>query len=122
MNLKLTVYTDDTLTEVKKVYEADKLKIPYRVVMKAMETLDSVNLNNTDDVLGVVTKNVGSIDKIIKATFGVTDNDLEHVDVTEMIDTGKEVYKWVIEKVQSLKKEGKQGNLQAAAGTMMAAI
>lgn len=114
MSLKLTVYKDETMAEVEKVVEADKLKIPYRVIMNVMKTLDEVNLDNTDEVFNAITKNVVSVDKIVKATFGVSDRDLDKVNAAELIETGKEIYKWAIDKVRTLNKE-KAGNAQAAA-------
>lgn len=114
MSLKLTVYKDETMTEVERVVEADELKIPYRVVMNVMKTLDEVSLDNTNEVFGAITKNVVSVDKIVKATFGVSDRDLDKVNAAELIETGKEIYKWAIDKVRTLNK-GKAGNAKAAA-------
>lgn len=101
--MKLTIYTDDSLVEVNKVVEADKLKIPYKVSMYVIQSLDDINLDNTDDVLKFITKNIDKLDKIIKATFGITDSELECIETTELIETGKEIYKWVIDKVGSIK-------------------
>lgn len=103
MNLVLKIYTDDTLREVKRVAEADRLKIPYRVAMYIGQSLDTVSLKNEDDILKFVTGNLDKVDKIIKATFGVTDTELECVDVSELGAVASEVYKWGIEKLQSIK-------------------
>lgn len=102
MNMKLTVYTDDSLTEVAKVVEADKLKIPYRVSMYIVQSLDNVSLNNEDDLIAFVSKNIGYMDKIIKATFNVTDSELECIETTELIDMVKELYIWGINKLNSI--------------------
>ena len=103
MNLVLNIYTDDTLTELKRVAEADRLKIPYRVAMYIGQSLDTVSLENENDILKFVTGNLDKLDKIIKATFSVTDTELECVDVAELGAVASEVYKWGIEKLQSLK-------------------
>lgn len=115
MKLKLTVYTDETMTQVKKTCEADRLKIPYRVTMEVAKSLDNVNLDNTDDVVGMIAKNAEQVDKIVKATFGVSNTELECIDAMELIDTGKEIYKWAIEKMHSLKRDtlGKNGMVAA---------
>lgn len=103
MNLVLNVYADETLTEVKRQVEADRLKIPYRVAMYIAQSLDTINLKNNDDVLKFVTGNLDKVDKIIKATFGVSDSELECVDVAELGSVAVELYKWGMDKLKSLK-------------------
>ena len=103
MNLVLNIYTDDTLTTLKRQAEADRLKIPYRVAMYIGQSLDTVSLKSEDDILKFITGNLDKVDKIIKATFGVTDTELECVDVSELGAVASEVYKWGIEKLNSLK-------------------
>ena len=46
MKFELKVYTDDSLKELKKVAEADELKIPYRVSLYVAQSLDGLNLNS----------------------------------------------------------------------------
>ena len=103
MNLVLNIYTDDTLTEIKRVAEADRLKIPYRVAMYIGQSLDTLELKNEDDIFKFLTGSMDKLDKVIKATFGVTDTELDCVDVAELGAVGVELYKWGIEKLQSLK-------------------
>lgn len=103
MKLVLNIYTDDTLTELKRQAEADRLKIPYRVAMYIGQSLDSLDLKNENDILNFVSGNLDKLDKIIKATFGLTETELECVDVAELGAVGVEIYKWGIEKLQSLK-------------------
>lgn len=103
MNLVLNIYTDETLTEVKRVAEADRLKIPYRVAMTVAQSLDELDINNQDDLLKAITGNLDKVDKIIKATFAVTDTELECVDVAELGNVVMEIYKWGLEKINSLK-------------------
>ncbi len=103
MNLVLNIYTDDTLTTLKRQAEADRLKIPYRVAMYIGQSLDTVSLKSEDDILKFVTGNLDKLDKIIKATFGLTDTELECVDVAELGAVASEVYKWGIEKIKSVK-------------------
>ena len=114
MNLVLNIYTDETLTEIKRQVEADRLKIPYRVAMYIAQSLDTVDLKNNDDILKFVTGNLDKVDKIIKATFGVTDTELECVDVAELGSVATELYKWGMDKLQSLKgKESKNAQTTA---------
>ena len=103
MKLVLNIYTDDTLREIKRVAEADQLRIPYRVAMYIGQSLDSLDLKNENDIFKFVTGSLDKLDKIIKATFGLTDTELESVDVAELGAVGVELYKWGIDKLNSLK-------------------
>lgn len=103
MKLALTVYTDDSLSEVKRVVEADRLRIPYRVAMYIGQSLDSIENMNTDDIFKFVTGSLDKLDKIIKATFGVSELELECIDAGELGAVAMELYKWGIEKLGSMK-------------------
>lgn len=103
MNLVLNIYTDDTLTEIKRTVEADKLKVPYRVAMYIGQSLDNIKLNNEDDLFKFVIGSLDKLDKIIKATFGLTESELECIDVAELGAVAVELYKYGIEKINSLK-------------------
>lgn len=103
MQLKLKVYTDDTLSEVKRTVEADGIKIPYRVAIYVIQSLDTVSLDDSDDLLKFITGNVDKLDKIVKATFKVTENEMECIDASELIATLQELYKWAISKVNNIK-------------------
>lgn len=105
MNLVLKIYTDDTLTEVKRVAEADRLKIPYRVAIYIGQSLDKLDVKNENDLLNLVGGNIEYLDKIIKATFGVSELELDCIDAGELGAVGMEIYKWGIEKLNSLKGE-----------------
>lgn len=118
MHLTLTIYTDDTLTEVKRIAEADSLKIPYRVAIYVAQSLDKVNLKNQDDVFNFVIGSLDKLDKIIKATFGVSETELDCIDTAELGQVGAEIYKWGLEKFNSLKSEEKSSkNLEMTAST-----
>lgn len=103
MNLFLNIYTDESLTEVERVAEADRLKIPYRVATYIGQSLDKLDVKNDSDLLNFVGGNVENLDKIIKATFGITDTDLERVDAAELGAVAMEIYKWGMDKLNSLK-------------------
>ena len=114
MNLVLNIYTDDTLTEIKRTVEADKLKVPYRVAMYIGQSLDNIKLNNEDDLFKFVIGSLDKLDKIIKATFGLTETELECIDVAELGAVGVELYKYGIEKINSLKGSN-QKNVETTA-------
>ena len=115
MDLKLNVYTDESMTEIKRVCEADKLKIPYRVSMYLISTLDELNLDNDDDLIKFISTNTDKLDKIVKATFGVSETELECVDGGELITVIKELYQWGIAKIDSLKKDKDEKNVMTPA-------
>lgn len=103
MKLILNVYTDETLTEVKRTVEAERLKIPYRVVMYVAQSLENVDLKSEDDIFNFIVKSIDKVDKVIKATFGVSENELDCVDAGELGKVATELYKWAIDKINTLK-------------------
>ena len=114
MKLALNVYTDDCLTEIKKTVEADRLKIPYRVALYVAQSLDETTLKDTDKIFNYITGNLDKVDKIIKATFGLSEAEMECIDLMELGSVGVEIYKWAIDKINSLKGENEK-NLTATA-------
>ena len=114
MKLVLNIYTDETLQEVKRVAEADELRIPYRVATYIAQSLDKLDLKDTDDIFNFVTGSVDRLDKIIKATFGVSETELECVNVAELGAVGVELYKWGIEKLNGLKSGNEKNAVTAA--------
>lgn len=110
MNFKLNVYTDDSMCEVKRVAEADALVVPYRVSMWLLASLDDLNLDDNEALLKTLAKNTDKIDKIVKATFKVSETELECIDTMELIVVIKELYAWVLDKVKNLR--GNEKNVE----------
>lgn len=52
MEFKLTIYKDESLQEVKRIAEADSLKIPYRTSLNLINMLASIDGEEGEDVLG----------------------------------------------------------------------
>ena len=102
MHLTLNIYTDETLTEIKRVAEADGLKIPYRVGIYIAQSLETLDIKNNNDLLHFISGSMDKVDKIIKATFGVTDTELEYVDIAELGAVAMELYKWGLDKIKGL--------------------
>lgn len=111
MKLQLTVYTNDTLVDVKRVVEADRLKIPYRVTGYLMKSMENLSLDDKEGLFNFITGNTEALDKIIKATFGVTDNELDCIDTAELVSVGMEIYQWGIEKIKNLKQANNSKNV-----------
>lgn len=116
MLLKLTVYTDESMSEVKRVVETDELKIPYRVTMFLLSNLDKFDESNDKALLEFVAKNTDKVDKIIKATYGVSESELECINTMEIIDTVKALYQWTLQKVNAI--GGKEKNLVTPAQSL----
>lgn len=110
MDLKLTIYTNDELNEVKRVAEAERLKIPYRVSIYIISSLENISINDENDLIKFVAGSMDKLDKIIKATFGVSEAELECVDSTELISVGTELYKWAMDKLQNIKRGNNSKN------------
>lgn len=115
MKLQLTVYTNDTLVDVKRVVEADRLKIPYRVTGYLMASMENLSLDDKEGLFNFITGNTDQLDKIIKATFGVTDNELDCIDTAELIGVGMEIYSWGIEKIKNMKQGNNSKNVAPTA-------
>lgn len=103
MKLSLNIYTDDSLTNVKRTAEADHVKIPYRVAIYIISSLEGMDIKNDNDLIKFVTGSVDKLDKIIKATFGVSESELDCVDVAELGGVAMELYKWAVDKIKEIK-------------------
>lgn len=100
--MTLNIFTDDTLTELKRTVEADRLKIPYRVAIFLIQSLDELDIESDNDLVKFISANIDKLDKIIKATFGVSETELDCIESTELISVLKELFKWGIENVNKL--------------------
>lgn len=111
MKLQLTVYMNDELQEVKRVVEADELKIPYRVTGYLLQSMENLSLDDKEGMFNFIAGNTEILDKIIKATFGVTELELECINTTELVSVGMEIAKWVMDKVNGLKQGNNSKNV-----------
>lgn len=103
MQLVLKIYTDEKLTSIKRVAEADRFKIPYRVGIYLLELLENENIKNDVDLIKLMATAPNKLDKIVKGAFGLTDSELECVDSFELGIELIKVYKWIMETVKALK-------------------
>lgn len=116
MRLVLNVYANEEFSQIKRVCEADRVRIPYRVGFYVAQMLDTVDdITDEKQILKIVTSSTDQITKVIKATFKVTETELDYVDIGEMYDMAMELYRYAIEKFQSLKGDNSP-NVGAAAG------
>lgn len=104
MQLRLNVYKDESFTEVKRTCEVDFIRVPYRVAMYVAQMLDQVeDFTDERQILKMIAGSGEYLTKIIKATFGVSETELECVDIVELGDTAMEIYRYVLGKFRSLR-------------------
>ena len=118
--LKLNIYTDDTYTEVREVKTAQRIKIPMRVGQYVMNLLPTLDLSDGWGIIQHVLASEDQITKIVRATFGLTEDDLETVDMMELGDVGKEIVGYVVEKLEGMgvRLSDLLGNPQTPAATI----
>ncbi len=100
--LSLTIYANEEFTEVKRIVETDELKIPYKVTKYIAEVLQNVNTADTDALYNIVINSMDKVEKIIKATFGVSNTELEYIDTMEIVDMAMKLIKWAKSKFTML--------------------
>ena len=102
------------MTEIKDVRTADTVKIPYRVATSVISSLDGIDFDDGESVIMYIACNIEKMDKILKATFGVSEAELECINATELVDTVKEIYKWAMGQVRTIKAKEAVKNAMAA--------
>lgn len=100
--MKLTIYTDDTYADVREVRERDKMKIPYRVGQHVIKALAGLDLTDDKAVLDKILESEEQITAVVRATFGLTDEDLDHVDLLELSELAGEIVDFVLSKINEL--------------------
>ncbi len=100
--MRITIYQDDTYTEIRETRECDRIKIPYRVGQYVINTMSKLDYKDETKVVGAVLDSEEQITKIVKATFGLTDEDLETVDMMELGDVAKDIINFVLAKISEM--------------------
>ena len=102
--MKLTIYTDESMTTVREVREVARMKIPYRTSEAVVEMLGDVDLEKMNEmaILGMLLKNWRHITAVVRATFGLAEEDLEYIDTLELTDLAKEIISWVVGKMAEM--------------------
>lgn len=102
--MKLTIYTDESMSAVREVREVARMKIPYRTGQHVINMLENLDLENMsgEAVLGMVLKNEYHLTRVVRATFGLAEEDLECVDVVELGDLAREIVSYVVQKMADL--------------------
>ena len=102
--MKLKIYTDESLTQVREEREVPRMKIPYRTADAVLEMLGDLDFNNLDEykVISLVLKNKNHLTAVVRATFGLSEEDLAHVDIMELGDLARDIIRYVVEKMAAL--------------------
>lgn len=100
--MKLNIYTDDTFREVREVKEAERMKIPFRVARHVARLLPTLSSYDKKEIPFIICENEDQVAAIIQATFGLSEEDLDHVETLELGDLAKEIIQYVIEKMNEL--------------------
>lgn len=100
--MRITIYQDDTYTEIRETRECERIKIPYRVGQYVVNIMSKIDYTDEKKIIGAVLDSEEQITKIVKATFGLTDDDLETVDMMELGDVTKDIINFVLAKIAEM--------------------
>lgn len=117
--MKLTIFTDESLTQVREVREVHRMKVPYRTADAVLDMLSDLDFENLDEykVINLVLKNKKHLTTVVRATFGLSEEDLACIDLLELGDLAREIIRFVVEKMAELGVGESGPNAQAPATT-----
>lgn len=102
--MKLKIYTDESLIEVREEREVPRMKVPYRTADAVLDLLADLDFETMDEykILSMVLKNKQHLTTVVRATFGLTEDDLACIDLLDLTDLAKEIVRFVLDKVAEL--------------------
>lgn len=100
--MKLTIYTDESFTAVREVREADRMKIPYRVGQYVVNAIAKTGLEDEQKLVKLLLDSEEQLTAVVRATFGLSDEDLNGIDVMELADLGREIIGFVVGKMAEM--------------------
>jgi hypothetical protein len=102
--LELKIYKDEFLTEVQETRKVEGMKIPYRTADAVTDMLADLDLDKMSEmaVFGMVLKNKHHITTVVRATFGLSDDELARVDIMEMYGLAKQIVQYVMGQMATL--------------------
>lgn len=117
--MKLKIYTDETLIEVREEREVPRMKIPYRTADAVLDMLADLDMEAMNEyaVLGMILQNKKHLTAVVRATFGLTEEELGCIDIMELGDLAQEIIQYVVGKLAELGVGAPDPNAQAQAQT-----
>lgn len=117
--MKLKIYTDESLSQVREEREVPRMKVPYRTADAVLDMLSDLDFENLDEykVINLVLKNKKHLTTVVRATFGLSEDDLACIDLLELGDLAREIIRFVVEKMAELGVGESDPNAQAPATT-----
>jgi len=117
--MKLKIYTDESLTQVREEREVPRMKVPYRTADAVLDMLSDLDFENLDEykVLKMVLKNKKHLTTVVRATFGLSEDELACIDLLELGDLAREIIRFVVEKMAELGVGESDPNAQEPATT-----
>lgn len=100
--MELKIYTDETFTEVREVRTCDRIKVPYRVGQYVVKLIPELDLTDDQKVLNQVLSSEEHITAIVRATFGLKDEDLDFIDMIELGALARQIIEYVAGKMAEL--------------------
>lgn len=100
--MQLKIYTDETFTEVREIKECERIKIPYRVGQYVAKLIPTLDLNDDQKVLNQLLESEEHITAIVRATFGLKEDDLDYIDVLDLTDAAGQIVEYVAGKMAEL--------------------
>lgn len=100
--MKLTIFTDETFKDVREVRECARMKIPYRTSKEVIKLIQSMDLKDDEKILHTLLDSEEHVTAIVRATFGLDEEDLAYIDAVELADLGREILGFVVKKMADL--------------------
>lgn len=102
--LELKIYKDEYLSEVQEIRKVDGMRIPYRTADAVTDMLAELDFENVDGykVINMVLKNKHHITTVVRATFGLSEDELARVNIMDMYALVKEIVKYVMDQMAAL--------------------
>lgn len=102
--LQLKIYTDEYLTEVQEVRKVEAMKIPYRTADAVLDMLADIDFSKVDEykVISLVLKNKQHITTVVRATFGLSEDDLGRINIMDLGDLAKQIVQHVLGQMATL--------------------
>lgn len=118
--MKLTIYADEAFLKVREVKEVPRMKIPYRVGQYVAQIIDKLDFNDPsldEKALQLVLESKEHVTAVVRATFGLPEEDLDYIDLMELGELAQEIIACVMGKIGEL-GPGEDPNGQPQAQTM----